>query len=594
MADRKITSIEQTESFEGILVNDSGNPRQATNENVRKVLGISGAETAIDKLNTDLASAVSEIQKNTEADAETKRKLDFLWKLNQGISYQYETDSASAYQKDIPSGAKCATVNKVGGKTVVWNQLADVTAKTSGGITISKSSDGTVTVAGTRSSSGWFTICEIPVISGHIYLMRCNNFKINDDSSLDSVKILKNYSAIGSISASSKYVIATADSATTHFRFATASNADEYVNYSFIPQATDLTQMFGSGNEPSTVAEFESMFPADYYPYNAGTLMSAPVNEVVEQGKNLLQYPYLTTTTTKNGITFTDNGDGSISVKGTATSSTFFDLSNIRYHDSDFSLTATRTSYTVNDKTTSATGLVDGVGIVYNKDNKLTSIRVNSGATVDTTVCVQIEKSSSATEYSAPFKNIYPIPESIMQLDGYGWGITDDVCNYVDWENKTYHQRIGSVDLGTLDWTYYDGYQGFYNNSIQKIIKKASSDSIPSNIISVFENVSDNDFNKTIVDKQISSNTYGLIKVRNLSYTDASAFKTAMSGVMLYYELAEEIVTDISDIIGDTFQNPFDVEAGGTLTFKNSNGDDYRIPVPNEEEYLISLVEVTA
>lgn len=33
----------------------------------------------------------------------------------------------------------------------------------------------------------------------------------------------------------------------------------------------DLTQMFGAGNEPATVAEFRELFPLDYYAYNAGT-----------------------------------------------------------------------------------------------------------------------------------------------------------------------------------------------------------------------------------------------------------------------------------------------------------------------------------
>ena len=61
---------------------------------------------------------------------------------------------------------------------------------------------------------------------------------------------------------------------------------------------------------------------------------------------------------------------------------------------------------------------------------------------------------------------------------------------------------------------------------------------------------------------------------------------------MLYYELAEPIITDISDIIGGTFQEPLEVEAGGTLTFKNSNGDGFQIPVPSEEEYIVSLAEV--
>lgn len=57
-----------------------------------------------------------------------------------------------------------------------------------------------------------------------------------------------------------------------------------------------------------------------------------------------------------------------------------------------------------------------------------------------------------------------------------------------------------------------------------------------------------------------------------------------------YHKLDRTI--DISDIIGDTFQEPFEVEAGGTLTFKNSHGDDYRIPVPSSVEYVISLAEV--
>ena len=59
-----------------------------------------------------------------------------------------------------------------------------------------------------------------------------------------------------------------------------------------------------------------------------------------------------------------------------------------------------------------------------------------------------------------------------------------------------------------------------------------------------------------------------------------------------YFELAEEEIIDISDLIGDTFQEPFEVEAGGTLTFKNSNDGGFQIPVPSEEEYIVSLAEV--
>lgn len=40
--------------------------------------------------------------------------------------------------------------------------------------------------------------------------------------------------------------------------------------------------------------------------------------------KNLLPYPYYSTTKTQNGITFTDNGDGTVTVNGTATDGVVF------------------------------------------------------------------------------------------------------------------------------------------------------------------------------------------------------------------------------------------------------------------------------
>lgn len=71
----------------------------------------------------DISSLKDEMNKNFLDDAKTKRSLDALWKLNQGISYQFETDIEKAYQKDIPSGAKLVSVKKIGGRTIVWNQL---------------------------------------------------------------------------------------------------------------------------------------------------------------------------------------------------------------------------------------------------------------------------------------------------------------------------------------------------------------------------------------------------------------------------------------------------------------------------------------
>ncbi len=82
------------------------------------------------------------------------------------------------------------------------------------------------------------------------------------------------------------------------------------------------------------------------------------------------------------------------------------------------------------------------------------------------------------------------------------------------------------------------------------------------------------------------------VRVRDTAYTDAVTFKQAMQGVILYYELANPIITDISTLIDDDFLRNLTVETGGSVKFKNGNGDSYRIPVPSEEEYVVKLSEV--
>ena len=68
--------------------------------------------------------------------ARTDRSLDALWKLNQGISYQFEQDNTESYQKTVPSGAKLASIEQIGGNAeVIDSQLvsADVTEVTEQG-----------------------------------------------------------------------------------------------------------------------------------------------------------------------------------------------------------------------------------------------------------------------------------------------------------------------------------------------------------------------------------------------------------------------------------------------------------------------------
>lgn len=64
---------------------------------------------------------------------------------------------------------------------------------------------------------------------------------------------------------------------------------------------------------------------ATYEPYeNVCPIEGKTAVTIKREGKNLLKYPYAQTTRTTNGITFTDNGDGSITASGTATNNAYF------------------------------------------------------------------------------------------------------------------------------------------------------------------------------------------------------------------------------------------------------------------------------
>lgn len=155
------------------------------------------------------------------------------------------------------------------------------------------------------------------------------------------------------------------------------------------------------------------------------------------------------------------------------------------------------------------------------------------------------------------------------------------------------------MDLGTLNWNF-NATSGVGNHFYGRIDPAkfkylgAFGTTVYNVLYSKYRTVSRS--SSVFVDKTITidgvNTIVSQIQVKDTAYTDATAFKQAMSGVILYYELATPIVTDISTVLPDDFLRNIEVEAGGSITFKNSNGDDYRIPVPSEEEYVVKLSEV--
>lgn len=433
------------------------------------------AQAVADSLPEDYVTAVGKIAENTAeigriklTDKELQRRINALYDMGNGITHQFETDSDTAYAKTVPTGAKLMSVKSVGGKSVVWNQMIPDSI-----IHVAITIDEDVT------EDKWISRIEADtsnIISahGHNVLGKCVKDASNPTANVvvrfgdNNTNISNGYESEHSTEKGIYILQSSVKNGALYYRAFAGATAG---TYGFTLQLFDLTLMFGAGNEPTSVEEFEKMFPADYYPYCAGEVVSA---------------------------------------------------------------------------------------------------RVESVAVGDTA---------------------YQIPEAIRNLPGYGWS-AGTARNYVDYENKKYVQCVGSVDLGTLSWRVGDSvsFETFQLKG-QKLTK--NYDIAPNILCSKYPTKTQNElWGKTnVTGITTNANVDGCVHVNDTSYTDATAFKQAMQGVILYYELANPIVTDISSLIPDDFLRNIEVEAGGSVTFKNSN-DSYLIPVPSEEEYIVKLSEI--
>ena len=548
------------------------------------------AQSIADSLPDDYVTAVGKIAENTAeigrvklSDKELQRRVNALYDMENGITHQFETDTDTAYAKTVPTGAKLMSVKNIGGRSIVWNQLiSQIVEKTSNGIATTKIDSKSLHISGTSSA-----VCFIPIspvqtgISNHKYLFHSH---ASDTTALSSGTGFYNDNGGNRWHEYGKGIIFTMDGNGT-IAIAFRVNSNITVDFSITPQIYDLTALFGSGNEPVSVEEFEKMFPADYYPYNAGEIISAGTEEVVEQGKNLFDIKKCVKLNSYYGFEIDTNKTLQIDLKDGKTCPTNVSFGIVYVHGNTMANWLI-TSNGVRETITNSRDMTDSTQIMVAcyPGNKETMQSIADA--FDIMLVDGIYKSDTMPAYAPFHRNEYPIPETIRALPGYGWS-AGTARNYVDYENKKYVQCVNSVDLGTKNWLMYkdgDYTPFFYLNGISDI-----RGGTPNFLCSKYQyakiGVTDNVTGLYVLESTI-------VRVRDTAYTDATAFKQAMSGVMLYYELEKPIVTDISTLIDDDFLRNVEVEAGGSITFKNSNGDSYRIPVPNEEEYVVKLSEV--
>ena len=188
---------------------------------------------------------------------------------------------------------------KVRGKNLIPYPYVRTT-ETVNGVTFTDNEDGTITVNGTATANIAYVICQSNSVTTQVKLTSGCTYTL---------------SGCPSGGGSSKYFLRTGGTKSyvdygSNVSFTATS---DYTNAGIVIQimngVTVENLVFKPQIELGTTA-------TDYEPYNSD------IQNV--HSKNLIPYPYRDTTKTENGITYTDNGNGSIIASGTATAQSYF------------------------------------------------------------------------------------------------------------------------------------------------------------------------------------------------------------------------------------------------------------------------------
>lgn len=278
----------------------------------------------------------------------------------------------------------------------------------------------------------------------------------------------------------------------------------------------NLTQMFGAGMEPSTVAEFKEMFPLDYYEYNAGEFLHLKATGIKTVGFNAFNI-----------------------ATGTAA----------LFGGSQYQITGT---YAFVEYSTGEELTPDVDGLFTPTENGMLTVVDGS-----TDTCVHLVWSGYRNgEYEKYWENTKELPiTTITDSNGdviFPDGLKSAINAYDEITPTKAIKRIGVVDMGNLKWSANAGGTGWIAlppSDFKKVgnTTLANMRCIPYQTLRGAD--SSVDTQKTIC--FINSSAFS---VRDASYADAAAFKTAMSGVMLYYELAEPVEYEFPESLNLTYK----------------------------------------
>lgn len=232
-------------------------------------------QTEVDRLRGECDTLAAENRKQ-------ENRISALMKLNKGQTYDILPEEGEAASRTAPSGSKYVSVDKVGGKSIVWNQQVDDSKPELGtvdGITLSRNENGRLFASGTVNTGRtmWLNIGEASLIVGHKYISR----RIGQGIPLRIEKLDGHIN----MAFNNGFEVKTLMEEAKNIVFAPIKKGST-VNLEIVPVLIDLTMMFGAGNEP-TAEQFVTMFQADSYPYNPGEIISSRTETITDGAETI-------------------------------------------------------------------------------------------------------------------------------------------------------------------------------------------------------------------------------------------------------------------------------------------------------------------
>ena len=151
-----------------------------------------------------------------------------------------------------------------------------------------------------------------------------------------------------------------------------------------------------------------------------------------------------------------------------------------------------------------------------------------------------------------------PSPTNIRNIHGWNSISIANTTNYASYFRGLLKGTHGFVDLGDLEWKYTSATTRFYTDDITDI---SLDDDFTDMLCLNYEVISSSSSFNKMPDKSIKRSVSGAqISIRDLDYTDASLFTTAVTGHYLIYELAEPSTPTITTEQFNALLTAFNIE----------------------------------